>query len=167
MAFATSNQKWSRGEDVIVFRRVCDSNSKILLAHALKNFNWCSLYQTESCDHMLAYFMDTLNAMLDYYMPLCPFKRHSSDKPWVTDRFRQLIRCRQFAFCMCSINDIEMQFRDKQNGYASNIMTIKLNSCEQLHDARKWWHAVKRFIGTSQSNKCLTNLLDYKQDNVY
>ena len=98
MAFATSNQKWSHGEDVIVFRRVCDSNSKILLAHALKNFNWCSLYQTESCDDMLAYFMDMLNAMLDYYMPLCPFKRHSSDKPWVTDRFRQLIRCRQFAF---------------------------------------------------------------------
>ena len=31
MAFATRNQKWSRGEDVIVFRRVCDSNSKILL----------------------------------------------------------------------------------------------------------------------------------------
>jgi len=90
MAFATRNQKWSRGEDVIVFRRVCDSNSKILLAHALKNFNWCSLYQTESCDHMLAYFMDTLNAMLDYYMPLCPFKRHSSDKPWVTDRFASL-----------------------------------------------------------------------------
>ena len=69
MAFATSNQKWSHGEDVIVFRRVCDSNSKILLAHARKNFNWCSLYQTESCDDMLAYFMDTLNAMLDYYMP--------------------------------------------------------------------------------------------------
>ena len=88
-----TNQKWSRGEHVIVFRRrpTCDSNSKILLAHALKNFNWCSLYQTESCDDMLAYFMDTLNAMLDYYMPLCPFKRHSSDKPWVTDRFRQLI----------------------------------------------------------------------------
>jgi len=33
---------------------------------------------------------------------------------------------------MCSINDIEMQFREKQNGYASNIMTIKLNSCKQL-----------------------------------
>jgi len=30
------------------------------------------------------------------------------------------------------INDIEMQFREKQNRYASNIMTIKLNSCEQL-----------------------------------
>jgi len=30
------------------------------------------------------------------------------------------------------VYDIEMQFGEKQNGYASNIMTIKLNSCEQL-----------------------------------
>jgi len=33
-------------------------------------------------------------------------------------------------------------------------------------ESRKLWHAVKRFSGTSQSNKCLTNLLDYNKDNV-
>jgi len=65
VAYSTSNPNWLPGEDITVYRRVNDRNSKILLAHALKNFNWCLLYRMDSCDAMLTYFTDVLVAMLD------------------------------------------------------------------------------------------------------
>jgi len=35
--------------------------------------------------------------MIDYYLPLMTVKRHTTDKPWVTDQFCRFIRCRQYA----------------------------------------------------------------------
>jgi len=52
----------------------------------------------ELYEDMLTYFYNTVKRLHDAYLPVCNFKRHSSDKPWVTERFRLLIRRRQFAF---------------------------------------------------------------------
>ena len=95
---ASNNCNYRPGTDIVVSRRICDHNSKVLLAHELANINWSALYQMESCEDMLTYFYNTVKTLYDAYLPVCSFKRHSSDKPWVTDRFRMLIRCRQFAF---------------------------------------------------------------------
>ena len=80
--------------------------------------------------------MDTLNAMLDYLHAALPVQA-SLRKTVGYWQFSPAYQDRQDSspfvlVIMCSINDIEMQFREKQNGYASNIMTIKLNSCKQL-----------------------------------
>ena len=170
MAYSTSNPDWLPGEDITVHRRVCDRNSKILLAHALKNFNWCSLYRMDFCDDMLTYFTDVLTAMLDCYMPLCPFKHHSSEKPWVSDSFRQLIRRRQFAFRSGNV----AQYKKLQNATQRAAKQLRQQyynrKIKQLRssDPRKWWQSVKRFIGTDQAERSevsnLATQLNYDED---
>ena len=49
-------------------------------------------------DDMLTHFYEVATEFVDYYLPKGPFKRHISDKPWVNDKFRQLIRFRQYAY---------------------------------------------------------------------
>jgi len=100
---ASNNPNYKPGTDIVVSRRVCDHNSKVLLAHELANINWSALYQMELCEDMLTCFYNTVLTLYSAYVPVCSFKRHSSDKPWVTDRFRRLIRCRQFAFQTCNM----------------------------------------------------------------
>jgi len=51
----------------------------------------------ETCEEMTNYFYDTVTNLIDYYLPLISVKRHTTEKLWVTDNFRQLIRCRQNA----------------------------------------------------------------------
>jgi len=41
--------------------------------------------------------VSTVTSLLDYYLPLMTVTRHTTDKPWVTDQFRYLIYCRQYA----------------------------------------------------------------------
>ena len=170
MAYITSNPNWLPGEDITVHRRVCDRNSKILLAHALKNFNWCSLYRMDFCDDMLTYFTDVLTAMLDCYMPLCPFKHHSSEKPWVSDSFRQLIRRRQFAFRSGNVAQYK-KLRNATQRAAKQLRQQYYNrKIKQLRssDPRKWWQSVKRFIGTDQAERSevsnLATQLNYDED---
>ena len=61
------------------------------------NTDWTPLYRLESCDEMTQTFYSTVTGLIDYYLPLMTVKRHTTDKPWVNDQFRRLIRCRQHA----------------------------------------------------------------------
>jgi len=49
----------------------------------------------DTCEEMTQAFYSTVTGLVDYYLPLKTVKRHSTDKPWVSDQFRHLIRCRQ------------------------------------------------------------------------
>jgi len=49
MMQASNSPNYKPGTDIVVSRRVCDHNSKVLLAHKLANINWSALYQMESC----------------------------------------------------------------------------------------------------------------------
>jgi len=67
------------------------------LAHAIRNVNWSPLYAMQDCDEMTTCFYDTNTSIIDHYLPFVAMKRHTNDKPWVTDKFRRLIRCLQNA----------------------------------------------------------------------
>ena len=51
-----------------------------------------------SCQEMTNYVYRVILTLLDQYLPAVPHYIHSSDKPWVTPQFRQLIKRRQRAF---------------------------------------------------------------------
>jgi len=78
-----------------VVSRSQDSNGKVLLA--LQNVNWTPLNQLQTCDEMVSYFYNTVINLTNYYLPLLMVRRLRTDKPWVTDQFRHLVRCRQNA----------------------------------------------------------------------
>ena len=85
-------------EYVTVTVRSKSSNGKNLLAHALYNCNWSTLETIDDIDSKVAFFNNSVIALLDFYLPVHQVKRHSSDKPWITDQFRRLIRQRQYAW---------------------------------------------------------------------
>ena len=78
--------------------RSSDTNGKILLSEALRNYNWSTMYRMEKCDDMLNYFNNVVLSLLGYYLPVRACKRNKADKPWVEDNFRRLIRSRQYAW---------------------------------------------------------------------
>jgi len=71
---ATFNNKWERGEDVMVVSRSQDSNGKAMLAHAIQNVNWTQMYQLQTCDEMVSYFYNTVVNLIK--LPLLTVRRH-------------------------------------------------------------------------------------------
>ena len=49
------------------------------------------------CKRKTGVRVETMTELIDTCFPLKTVARHSSDKPWVTDRSRHLIRQRQSA----------------------------------------------------------------------
>jgi len=78
--------------------RSSDPNGKIFLAHDLKNFNWSELYSMNSCEQMLKYFYTVCHRHLDDRLPLLRGYKYPTDKPWVTNSFRTLVKRRQSAW---------------------------------------------------------------------
>ena len=85
-------------EYVNVAVRSKNSSGKNLLVHAIHNYNWSTRETIDDIDSKVAIFNNSVIALLDFYLPIHQVKRHSSDKPWITDQFRRLIRQRQYAW---------------------------------------------------------------------
>ena len=92
-----------------------------------------------------------MTELIDTCFPLKTVTRYSSDKPWVTDRFRHLIRQRQRArmsgdlvearILRNLVNRAAPQLR--QQFYQSKIASLEESS------TREWWKQMKKRMGTS------------------
>ena len=52
----------------------------------------CRMYSMQCCEEMVSCFTAVLLVyLITIYLPLRTVKRHTTDKPWVTDKFRRLI----------------------------------------------------------------------------
>ena len=143
-----------RGEDVIVVARSQDSNGRAMLGQAIMNTDWTPLYRLEKCDEMTQLFYSTVTGLVDYYLPLMTVKRHTRDKPWITDQFRRLIRCRQNALK----NGQDARYRAYRNRvqrmskalqrkyYARKIEGLRASN------PRNWWRSVKLITGQKMNS---------------
>ena len=146
----------------ISFNVVCsnDPTGKTLLAHELSRFNWAPLYRMNDCNDMLSLFYDTVVSLLNKYLPARLSSRHTSEKPWVSDRFKDLIRQRQSAWK----NQDMVKYRALRNlvqRTANKLRSKYYNRCvKSLRNAgpRQWWSAVKRITGQSRQQplNCLS-----------
>ena len=98
---------------------------------------------------MLTHFYNTVKTLYDACLPVCSFKRHSSDKPWVADRFRMLIKCRQFA-CQTGNMSEYNKYRNAAQRLSKKLHTRYYNNqvsrlCQS--DPGKWCKNVKQFAG--------------------
>ena len=84
-----------------------------------------------------------------YYLPVIPVQRHTTDKPWVTDKFRQLIRCRQRA--LKSGQTARYKWYRNRVSRMSGQLRQKFYShkMEGLRsgDPHNWWRNVKQITG--------------------
>ena len=63
-------------------------------AMALSAIKWEPLYILETCEEQYAYYQTIIDKLMQMCFPTKVVSRHSSDKPWITDSFRTLVRKR-------------------------------------------------------------------------
>ena len=55
------------------------------------------MYRMNRCEDMVEFFYQTVLTLLGHYLPVREVSSNANDKPWVTEQFRRVIRCRQYA----------------------------------------------------------------------
>jgi hypothetical protein len=157
-----ANQKTSHEGYVNVAIRSKSSNGKNLLAHALYNYNWSTLEAIGDLDSKVAYFNSSVIALLDFYLPVHQVKRHSSDKPWITDQFRRLIRQRQYAWTSSNRSKYN-KLRNKINRLSKKLrQQFYSKSIQGLRDSspHEWWRETKKLTGQRSSKSELLPLIN-------
>ena len=50
------------------------------------------------CEEKYSYYQTIVDSLMEHCFPIKIVTRHTADKPWITDLFRNLIRKRQRAY---------------------------------------------------------------------
>ena len=108
------------GFNRLITCRSISTNGKALLAHAIMKHNWNPMYHLQSVDDMLAYFYSIIHSLLDTYLPYVTVVNYFTDKSWITQKFRQLLRSRQHAF-HCADMDSFRKFRNEAQRLAKQL----------------------------------------------
>ena len=91
----------------------------------------------------------TIRTLLDTHLPERKIRRCSSDRPWIDDNFRYLIRRRQIAL-LSENQPLYRHYRNKVNLARKSLQRKyyqrKIKSLENEHPKR-WWNSVKELVG--------------------
>ena len=157
----TRRSNSNSGRSINVILRSNDKNGRNQLANALTNYNWQPLNDLTPVDSKVSYFNNSIMTLLDTFLPVRVVRRHTTDKPWVTDEFRRLIRRRQFAWTnnhhdqyrllRNQINRLSKQLR--QQFYKKRVRDLR--NC----DSANWWRGTAKLVGLSARTD-LTSLAD-------
>jgi hypothetical protein len=139
MSHANSN---SRSSGLV--RDARPSNRRVV-REKLCQVNWSPLYHLQSCDEQFLFFTDTVNEIIEKYLPLNRVKADSSDKPWNTSEIKTLIIKQQRAWSRG--NHITFKrYRNRVNAKCKTALNsyYKRNiAYVQQSNTKKWWSAVK------------------------
>jgi hypothetical protein len=144
-----------RGWKQKVQTRVMGPNERASFANDLKSVNWTPMYHLPKYELQHAFFYQTLDNLINKHFPTKWVIRHTTDKPWVTDNFRYIIRQRQRAFLRKDMNKYH-KYRNVANRMAK---TLRSNYYEQqvaelkTSDVSSWWRNVKTLTEGCQTNK--------------
>ena len=94
----SENPQRPKQQLIQTYRRISNPSRKVLLCHHIEHLNWTPLYRLPNCESMISCFYSVVQSSLDYYLPIITVNKWSTDKPWVTPKFRELVTSRQKAF---------------------------------------------------------------------
>ena len=124
---------------------------KLELGRYLSSINWSIVDSLVKCEDKLVLMMNLINIGLNHIMPIQRDKVHVNDRPWITPKFKKLIRHRQNAF----ISGDTVRFRKFRNLVnrerkilRKSFFTSKVSQLKQTKPSQ-WWAAVKRISGMS------------------
>ena len=115
------------------------------------------MYLQPFCGLIFEFFPNSMTCLIDLHLPKRCVRRHTSDKPWVTDYFRQLIRQRQRAF----LSGNYILYRRLRNKVIRTAKSIRSSYyLEQLSslrncDPRRWWKHTKALTGLGKASSNL------------
>jgi len=137
------------GQRITSTIRSSDRNNKSQLARDLMAFDWSAIEDMQSVDSMTSYFYDVTTTMLNHYLPLREITRYSTDKPWVTEEFRRLVRKRQYAWTHNNRTEYN-RLRNAVNRLSSKLRRrFYQRQIENLRacDSSNWWRQTKKLTG--------------------
>ena len=82
----------------IIEKRNESITNKINLCKAIEAVSWEPLYRANTCKDKFDLFSNIITKLIEEHLPIQTVKRNSNDLPWVTDKFRNLIKRRQKYF---------------------------------------------------------------------
>ena len=135
-----------RGKTKSVKTRVMGPNERAMFAQDLRSINWFPLYCLSTYQDQHNYFYHTLNLLTSKHFPIKHVRRHSNEKPWVTDSFRFTIRRRQRAFLQHNMQDY-CKYRNRANRMVKQYRSVYYTDhIEKLKWSNKckWWSEVKQ-----------------------
>ncbi len=124
-------------------------NGKNLMAHALTNFDWSVLETINDIDLKTSYFSNCITTLLNVFFPVQTVQRGQNDKPWITDKFRRLIRCRQHAW----LNGDRSQYNKLRNRVNRLSKQLRLQFYHRriqglrTSNPHEWWRQTKKLTG--------------------
>ena len=80
---------------VILTHRINSHNAKSAFVAFLKKVSWLRLYRMTSCQDMFNCFSYQIQLLLNKHLPYRSITKYQSDKPWVTEEYKQIITQRQ------------------------------------------------------------------------
>jgi len=78
-------------------------------------------FLAKSCKQMVHHFYSVITNLLDYHMPVVRTSVNNLNKPWVTERFQQLVRRRQRAFFTSKPSPLYCKLWNKVNCTAASL----------------------------------------------
>ena len=133
---------------------------KALFVEALKSVCWDPLYHMPTCEEQFLFFANTLNLLLDTYLPFKEVRRCSNDRPWITDSFRNLVQRRQRALKDGQMTLYRM-YRNRVNRARKSLQRQYYQAKVQdlgSQRSKQWWREINTLIGRQQGNNNLQAL---------
>jgi hypothetical protein len=164
MLSATSSSSWLHNplinKSVLVTKRNDSPRNKEMLRQSLSNINWSPLYHANTCEEKFNIFQQVMNIAVDTCLPFHSVRRNLNDLPWVTDKFRSLIKKRQFYFHSGNTTLFKL-YRNKVNRerktLKKNFVKNTLDSLSQ-DNPRHWWKSIKSLTGIGSKHDGIDTL---------
>jgi len=137
--------------------RAGGQNGRAMLYQAINNLNWTPLLNLTSCEDVVNCFYNTVLPLLDHFMPWVERAQYTTEKPWVSNHFRQLIKWRQQALEQGQL----LQYKRLHNKTTSVARSLRKrfykSQVERLHqsDPRSWCKHTISFLNLNTSSKQL------------
>ena len=128
---------------------------------ALSAIKWEPLFRLDSCADQYSYYQTVICNLMEICFPTKIVTRHTADKPWVIDWFRDLFRKRQRAHMSGYLNQAKI-LRNKVNRAASKLKyNFYQTQIAAMHESRShdWWNHMKTIMGLKTNDKsCMQGL---------
>ena len=87
-----------RGNVTRVTVKCMGPSEKAAFAMGVASIRWEPLFRLTTCEEKHSYYQTIVNSLMEHCFAIKTVTRHTADKPWITDLFRNLIRKRQRAY---------------------------------------------------------------------
>ena len=124
-------------------------SEKAAFAMGVASIRWEPLFRLTTCEEKYSCYQTIVNSLMEHCFPIKIVTRHTADKPWITDLFRNLIRKRQRANesgnrdeYRILRNMVNREYKKlKFEFYQKHILAISESG------SRDWWKNMKKIMG--------------------